>query len=324
MEGTTHRIALHTVCCAVIALTAGCAALAPARPAAAGSPLQAHAWTMPACPSEVTPTSGLPAPVLGGAADLLLDRIAAALTAAATADREGVAWSGTDARYLHFGRALGADAGGPPAAVLAGCVVVALVEGAGSRPAGWCAAHDTAPGASPAFDAPCSPEGRRLLAAAERGLSLSRSAGGGALPHLYAEVRLQPSRDGKAIAPRVANLYYPHALQVRPAATRDLAFTLQLRLPGETKGAGLFVLLRELVPGKPLYDPEIDLAPAGTLWTAVPAFSGRELTPADAHEGLTPVNIVTEIRETGDTNLFLQALAAAFGAAREVIEDALK
>ncbi len=306
-------------------LLTGCAALAPTAAPSARDMLRVHAWTLPACPSEPKePSSGLLAPALGAATDLLLDRVASALTAAATADREGVAWSGADARYLYFGHFAGDAVSGIPTPAAAGCVVIALTDGAGSQPAAWCAAHDAAPAVSPAFEVPCAPEGRRLLGAATRDVPQAAAAAGGALPRLYAEIRLRASRDGAAIAPQVLNLHYPAPLQPRAAATRDIAFTLQLRMPGEAKGANLFVLLRDLAPGKPRYEPATDLAQADSLWTAVPAYSGRKLTPADAGEGLAPVNIVTEIRETGDTNAFLQALAAGFGRARPVIEKALE
>lgn len=326
MESTFRaRSSLRASAIVAWALLTGCAALAPTPPPSARDVLRAHAWTLPACPSEpMQPASGLLAPALGAAADLLLDRVASALTAAATADREGVAWSGADARYLYFGHFAGDAVSGIPTPALAGCVVIALTDRASSQPAAWCAAHDAAPAASPALDVPCAPEGRRLLAAAMRDVPQAAPASGGALPHLYAEIRLRASRDGAAIAPQVLNLHYPAPLQPRAAATRDIAFTLKLRLPGEAKGANLFVLLRDLAPGKPHYEPATDLAQVDSLWTAVPAYSGRKLTPADAGEGLAPVNIVTEIRETGDTSAFLQALAAGFGRARPALEKALE
>ena len=37
-----------------------------------------------------------------------------------------------------------------------------------------------------------------------------------------------------------------------------------------------------------------------------------------------PVNVVTEIRETGDTDAILQALAAGFSKARPALEKALE
>ena len=49
-----------------------------------------------------------------------------------------------------------------------------------------------------------------------------------------------------------------------------------------------------------------------------------DVRDGDAGEGLAPVNIVTDIRETGDTNAFLQALAAGFGRARPALGMALE
>jgi hypothetical protein len=326
MESTFRaRSSLRALAIVAWALLSGCAALDSTPSRSARDALRAHAWTLPACPSEPGQlATRLLAPVVGAATDLLLDRVASALTAAATADREGVAWSGSDARYLYFGHIAGEAVGGIPTPSLTGCVVIALTDRASSQPAAWCAAHDAAPAASPAFNVPCTPEGRRLLAAATRDVPQAEAAGGGALPRLYAEIRLRASRDGAAIVPQALNLHYPAPLQPRASATRDLAFTLQLRLPGEAKGANLFVLLRDLAPGKPRYEPDTDLAQNDSLWTAVPAYSGRKLTPADAGEGLAPVNIVTDIRETGDTNAFLQALAAGFGRARPALGMALE
>jgi len=326
MEGTFRaRSGLRTLAFAAWVLIAGCAAVAPTQRPDAPDRLRAHAWTLPACPSApVQPPSGFLAPVLGVAADLLLDRIANALTAAAAADRDGVAWSGVDARYLYFGRPAGVAAGDNPVPALAGCLVIALTDRASASPAGWCAAHAAAPGESPAFDVPCAPEGHRLLATATRDLPQAAPAAGHALPRLYAEIRLRASRDGMAIVPEVQNLFYPAPLQARAAATRDLAFTLQLRLPEQAKGANLFLLLRDLAPGKLRYEPTTDLAQADSLWTAVPAYTGRKPAPADAGEGLMPVNVVTEIRETGDTDAILQALAAGFSKARPALEKALE
>ncbi len=315
---------MRLVALAALAGTTGCAALDTTAPGGARAALHVHAWTLPQCPSEpARPASATLAPLVGAAVDLVLDQLAGALASAAAADRDGVAWSGADARYLYFGRAV-AGTGGTPVPSLAGCIVVALTDRAGTRPADWCAAHDGAPSLSPAFDAPCAPEGRKLLAAADRDTPRTASTIGHSLPRLYAEVRLLPSRDGAAIAPEILNLHYPQPLKARRAATRDLALTLQLRLPEQAKGANLFVLLRDLTPGKPHYDPATDFAGHDTLWTAAPVYVGRKLTPADAGEGMGPVNITTQIRETGDANAFLQALADAFGDFRPRVTNALK
>lgn len=326
MDGTPRLNASHRAPwpAAHALFTAGCTALGPARPTAPREALRVHAWTLPACPaSPLQPAGTVVAPAIGLAADLLLDRIASALASAASADRDGVAWSGADARYLYFGSAALGGVDVPPAAALAACVVVALADQAGAQPAGWCAAHEAAPAASPAFDKTCSPEGRRLLAAAAGGVPDTGPAGVTGLPRIYAEIRLRPSRDGAAIAPEVLNLHYPAPLQPRAARTRDLAISLQLRLPEQARGANLFVLLRDLTPARSPFDPA-GFARSGALWTAVPAYHGRAPAPADAGQGLMPVNILTEIRETGDTDAFLQALAAGFGDVRPALTKALK
>jgi hypothetical protein len=303
----------------VLFLGTGCTAMPRDTHAANTAPLRARAWTLPACPSDAEVSSRALAPPIELAAGLLLDRLAAALAAAAARDRDGIAWSGTDARYLYFGSAKGTEIAAAPA----GCIVVALVEPASTQPAGWCAVHDADPVGSPAFEAPCTPVGRRLLAAAGRDAPPAQQAADITLPQLYVEIRLRESRDGNAIRPEVAQLYYPRALQARRTRERDLAITLQLRLPEQTKGSNLFVLLRGLEPGKPRYEAA-DLAQSDMLWTVLPAYTGRKPAPADIGEGLGAVNVVTEIRETGDTNAFLQALAAAFAAARPALDNALQ
>src|SRR5690606_25710569 len=256
---------------------------------------------------------------------LLLERVAGSLAAAAVADRDGLAYSGIDTRYLYFAHAAHASGKAEPLAAHAGCVIVAVADRAGARPGSWCAAHETAGAGSGSFAAACGAPGRALLAAAGD----DTPPGGGdiraapALPQLYAEIRLQPSRDGAAIRPEVVNLHYPQALQARASASRDLAFTLQLRLPEQTRGANLFVLLRGLEPGKPRFEAG-ELASDDSLWTVAAAYQGRTPTPADIGAGLGAVNILTEVRETGDTNRFLQALAASFAATRSEYEKALQ
>jgi len=321
------RIASIALACA--ACTAGCSTLA-ALPGANSdrAPLAVHAWTLPACPSQAAeaPAGVLTGAVLATGVDLLLERIAGALAAAAAADRDGLAWSGSDARYLYFGHAAPGAGDGAPVAMHAGCVIVALTDAAGAGPEEWCAAHEAVPAESSAFAAACGSAGRALLAAA--GADAGRAGGNGAhaaptLPRLYAEIRLQPSRDGAALRPAIVNLHYPRALQARATATRDLAFTLQLRLPEQARGANLFVMLRGLEPGKAHYDAA-DLASEDSLWTVATAYQGRKLVPADIGAGLGAVNILTEIRETGDANAFLQALATSFAATRSDYEKALQ
>jgi len=270
---------LATLACLVT--LAGCTTLAGTA-APAGPALRAHAWPVAECPSDRPPAAGvLLAPVLGTAVDVLLDRVGGALAAAAAADRDGRAYSGTDAGYLYFGRDTG---GATPAAALAGCIIVAVA------------------GESQPTQLPLTPA---------------------AQPTLLAELRLEASRDGAAIRPRVIALYYPQPLQRRAQASRDLAFTLQLRLPEQSKGANLFVLLRGLEPGRTDYDETV-LGAHETLWTVAPAYTGRELTADDLGAGIGAVNIHTEIRETGDTNAFLQALAASFADTRAGYAKALQ
>lgn len=320
------RVASIALACA--ACTASCSTLT-ALPGADSDrePHQAHAWTLPACPSQAAeaPAGVLTGAVLATGVDLLLDRIAGALAAAAAADRDGVAWSGSDARYLHFGDAM-RDGDGAPVAVHAGCVIAALTEASGAGPEEWCAAHAAAPADSGAFATACGPAGRALLAQAGADSRRAGSAGARAapaLPRLYAEIRLQPSRDGAALRPVIVNLHYPQPLQARATATRDLAFTLQLRLPEQARGANLFVMLRGVEPGKPRYDAA-ELAGEDSLWTVAMAYQGRKPVPADIGAGLGAVNIVTEIRETGDAHAFLQALATSFAATRSDYEKALQ
>lgn len=275
--GASARLATFACLMALAACTTLPGSAAPPGPA-----LRAHAWPVPECPSDRSPAAGvLPAPVIGTAVDMLLDRIAGALGAAAAADRDGRAYSGTDAGYLYFGRDTG---GAAPVAALAGCVIIAV-------------AGDDEPAQAPLTPA--------------------------AKPALLAELRLEPSRDGAAIRPRVVALYYPQALQRRAHASRDLAFTLQLRLPEQSKGANLFVLLRGLEPGRADYDATA-LGAYQTLWTVAPAYSGRKLTADDLGAGVGAINIHTEVRETGDTNAFLQALAASFADTRSGYAKALQ
>lgn len=334
MEGLSRlRWIPRAASLAALMIVTGCTTLGPYRTAGAGAgaedALQAHAWTLPECPSQAaTPQAGLlTGALVATGVDLLLDRVAGALAAAAAADRDGLAWSGTDARYLHFGRATNAAGNAEPLAVHAGCVLVALTDRSGAHPGRWCTAHDAAPAESGAFAAACGSAGRALLAAA--GDEPSHGGGSDAariapsLPRLYAEIRLLPSRDGAAVRPAIVNLHYPVALQSRASATRDLAFTLQLRLPEQARGANVFVLLRGLEPGKAHYDAD-DLASDGALWTVATAYQGRKLAPADIGAGLGAVNIMSEVRETGDTNRFLQALAASFAATRSEYEKALQ
>ncbi|MBV6416400.1 MAG: hypothetical protein CMLOHMNK_00961 [Steroidobacteraceae bacterium] len=324
MEETTRATA-HLGSIALCGFLAGCAALAGSPATSPHAHWRAHAWPLPQCPSSPlrAPAAG-PALLAGAVADLALDRIATALNAAAAADREGVAWAGTDARYLWFGQATGGASIEAPVAALAGCIIVALTDRGDADPSRWCAAYDAAPAAGRAFARACTNDGRRLLELASRDVPGGASPTGIGLPHLYAEVRLRPSRDGAAITPEVVALHYPQALQARQDATRDLAFTLQLRLPEETKGANLLVLLRDITPGQMSDESAPDFIQDATLWTAAPAFPGGRPVPADIGAGIGPVNIGLEIRETGDTNAFLQALTAAFNGLGPAFSKALK
>lgn len=320
------RIHIAALLLACVACTAGCSSLKPVSSVSHGG-LGAHAWTLPECPSQAAaPQAGvLTGALIATGVDLLLEAVAGSLAAAAAADRDGRAWSGTDARYLYFGRAT-RDAGDTaPVAVHAGCIIAAVTDRASARPDSWCATHDATPANSNAFAAACGPAGRSLLAAAsdEPGTGGSVARAAAALPRLYAEIRLRPSRDGAAVKPEVVNLHYPQALQQRASATRDLAFTLQLRLPEQARGANLFVLLRDLEPGKARYEAA-DLASDDSLWTVAAAWQGRKLAPADIGAGLGAVNIATQVREMGDANEFLQALAVSFAATRADYEKALK
>lgn len=140
---------------------------------------------------------------------------------------------------------------------------------------------------------------------------------------LRAEIRLDVARDGTGVHPKLVKLEYPRALDGREHALRSLAISVEARLPAQARGLDAFIWLPDVAPRAAAYSAD-ELGTQRALWTVMPAYAGPKPGADDAGESLGAVNLATEVRETGDPNVFLQAFASAFRRAKSDLTQVLQ
>jgi hypothetical protein len=265
----------------------------------------------------------------GTVVDSLVDVAAGALLEAAAADKDGLGVPGNDARYLYY---VQKDGQNNAVASHASCLIVAVAKVNNDVPHRWCIERgaernrrndirNPPADVGAAFDKPCKNGMSILKTLNEDRLDRFPADDGNAreLPALYAEIALYESSDKKAVRPELVNLYYPAALQRRSGVTRDLKISAQLRLPDQDKGSAVLVMLRGITPGPKGVDAKTGLYSADTLrsqgylWTNAAAYAATsEYLATRMGYRVGPINVFSEVRETGDINRFLQALAKNF------------
>lgn len=322
----------------VFTIAFGACAAAPAAQKDKGS---LEVWLTQECPSLVEPDAKAPKPeaaiidnLIGAGIGFLVDQLGTALTAAAKADKEGLAISGAAPSYLYY---LTAVTGSKTrAAQIQRCAVLAISE---SPPNKWCAIAPFA--GSRACETINDGGGMkpRLEAFLKTPAGYIQSLNGSGAPAFYSEIEFIDSSDKKALIPRVRALFYPAGVNDSNKFTdskkqRSVALTVSGSTPaGQPALGSVHIVLKNILPqprfqiraGKPsdyVPTPGLDASPSA-LWvsyTSPPAETGIGATETAA----VPVNLTAEVREIGDTNVFLQTLAAAFAANKTSIETSLK
>ena len=292
-----------------------------------------YTWTAPRCPSDVLSADREMA-VLGIFGDLLIGTLIdaglglldSALADAAKQDKDGWSRSGKSAAYLYGVKQNETGHSVFPAA----CIVVAYAKA--PTPAMWCG-DKTKP--IEAMTTACSASGKSILEALnsdfynepdDRSMRLDESPDADEAPRFYAEIKLTPSTDGRAVRPEVLQLHYPQAFRKRRGKSRNLILTSTANgVDGRAKSV-ILVTIRNIEP-KATFDDDT-LLTAESLWAALPAYDPVKPAKVDLNglDGMRvgPVNLVTEIRETGEINRFLQAFATAFSANKKAASAALK
>lgn len=297
-------------------------------------------WLSSACPStpaadvEAKALTDLADLLLGGAIDFLFDKVGTALAEAAKADKEGIATIGKSPSYLLEGRL--PDADNKSTYALRSCLVVSLSN---SSPDEWCAHEpfksDTmCTGTVDIFDT----DEKKTSVPRVQGL-LNFPDGvpqrsGKDIPKFYAEIHLLSAPGSTAFIPQLQALYYPKGIHDSRKFSGDRKRDLSIKLTGTTPAGKpavgtINVILKDVVPSAELLDRKDSGSTAildGTekpLWVAV-APQPKQLPGVDAGTGFNPVNLAAEVREIGDSNAFLQALAVAFAKNQEEISKELK
>lgn len=286
-----------------------------------------YVWPTEVCPSAAAGTVGEPrslgavllSTLLGNVVSGLVGIPAAALSAAADADANGLKATGTNARFFYqVQRAT--DAAGKPVVnvVNPGCYVVAYAEPATAAKS-WCSDPEFNRSAS----ATCSTGKTTLdqLKLREQLTLTIPQPGVDALgiPEFYAEIAFEQSGAPDIVRPYIAALHYPRSI-VSPNSNKSRMLTLTLELTSAQKddpmkAATVSMILPAVKPGAPVDATSTALAITG--WTSVP--SKFNVTPPDPPKdgkkvSFMPVTIKASLTEVGDPSKFLQAFAKAFGA----------
>lgn len=283
-----------------------------------------NVWPLDVCPSQPETANGSKSLIgvggvlLGNLLSGLIGTQAAALSAAADADRNGFTVTGINARY-YYGTA---RSGSMATLVPPGCYVVALARPV-ARAQVWCADASF----SAALPVSCA-NGAARLDALRASEPLDEGTGSGflAVPEFYAEIRLDPAGFGAAVRPALAVLYYPDSLlQHGSRAPRTLSLTIEsasLQKSDPLRAADVAITVAGVVPAA--LQPEEVLQRAQTGWTGVPSFAlqGGDPPPRPGHRYL-PVTMQVSLHEVGDANAFLSAFARAFSASNGDYTQAL-
>jgi hypothetical protein len=283
-----------------------------------------YVWPLDACPSQPAGDSkslvGAGSVLLGNVLSGLIGTQAAALSAAADADRGGFTATGVNARF-YYGTT---QAGGTTVTTPPACYVMALARPA-SRAQTWC--DDAA--FRRALPATCVNGVARLEGLkARESLAGETETDSGSLsvPDFYAEIRLDPAGHGAAVRPALAALYYPYSLlQPGSQRARTLSLTIEsasLQKSDPLRAADVAITVAGVIPSA--QQPGEVLVRAQTGWTGVPSFTPQSGDPAPRpNRRYLPVTMQASIHEVGEPNAFLSAFAKAFAASNGDYAEAL-
>jgi hypothetical protein len=303
---------------------------APPMPAAeVRDPQVIQAWMTTTCPTEMegTPKTGRSLTavdgLLGLGVDYVVDRLSKAIADAAAVDKNGKSKTATIPTYLYqFVK---------PKEIgdINRCLIIASAP---SQPVAWCDAGspfqnthvcaDVQTGDVKTSDVKTSGKIEKALVASLREVSGAPAPHGTGQPILYAEIELLPSNDLTAFIPRLQALLYSAGLnsddrKFNGLKPRDLSISASAKTPsGEQAFSALQIYLKGVIPSSQLivrqgaFSPELDkgIAPQ---WFSVIKSPVIQDTPDASKNGVVPINLSIELREVGDPNVFLQALAAA-------------
>ena len=277
-----------------------------------------HAWLLPTCPS--TDAQARVSPILAGllvsAAASVIDWLGSALDEAAKADREGKATKGTSPAYLWWHNGKSGER------KLMSCMVVVLSN---STPESWCARNNS----------PFKKDGAICKYFEDKNAPVNQTPGlspanwvlGTALPAFYAEIQLEAATDKRGVLPKLVALYYPKGIHGRKF-TNDKPRTLQITVAAATAEGGsalssIVIRLEDIAPDTQI-QTGTEVPTAGSrVWAAALAIP-EKYTPPEGGGAIIPVNVSTEIREIGDPNVFLQALAKAFASQKDALKEQAK
>lgn len=254
--------------------------------------------------------------LLVSAAGTVVDWMSSALAEAAKQDREGKATKGTSPAYLWWYQTDKQTRG------LMSCAVVTLSQ---SHPKTWCETEGPfkkdAQNVCDYFKAGDSPANQPPM------LSPASWSKKNDLPAFYAEIALEASADKRGVLPKLVALYYPkgiHGGKFANAQPRTIQLTVSAATPDGTSALGsLVVRLDKAVPNEKV-QLDNEIASGGArVWAAALGLP-EKYTPPESSGSIFPVNVSAEVREIGDPNKFLQALAAAFVSQKDAIKEELK
>lgn len=314
--------AIHFPSIVIIVVAAMCLSSCGTFASEDNSEMILHTWLLPKCPSSTPDPRIEGSPIVTGllisAAGNVIDWMGNALAKAAKEDREGKATYGTSPSYLWWHNKESKTRG------LMSCAVVTLSS---SKPANWCTSNE-----SPFMKSEASAICRYFVdptSPANQNPSLTPASwSGNTLPALYAEIKLESSTDDRGVLPKLVSLYYPkgiHGGKFAKEKPRNLQLTVAATTPEGTNAlSSLVIRLDNITPNPELQiGDKIASAVGARAWAAVLAVP-EKYTPPDTSGAIIPVNVASEVREIGDPDIFLQALAVAFASQKDVMKEVLK
>jgi hypothetical protein len=277
-----------------------------------------HAWLLPTCPS--TDAQARLSPILTGllvsAAGGVIDWLGSALDEAAKADKEGKATKGTSPAYLWWHNGQSGER------KLMSCMVVTLSN---SDPESWCNRGDS----------PFKNDGAICKYFADKDAPVNKTPGltpanwvlGTSLPAFYAEIQLEAATDKRGVLPKLVTLYYAKGIHGRKFSNnkpRTLQISVAAATPeGSSALSSTVIRVENIAPDTQIRTGTDIPAAGGRVWAAALAIP-EKYTPPEGGGAIIPVNVSAEIREIGDPNLFLQALAKAFASQKDALKEQAK
>jgi hypothetical protein len=280
-----------------------------------------YVWPMDTCPSLIGGAAGAPhalgtvllSTLLGNLVSGLVGIPAAALSAAADADNQGLKATGTNARYYYTLQTNAVTKTVdliPPA-----CYVVAYSKpvAAGTH---WCDDPVFAASVPKTCQVGRSPLGL-LKVREELGGVAQPGIAGLSVPEIYFEIGFDSAGYEQVVRPRIIAMHYPKSI-IQPGSSEARAITLQIDITSPLatdpmKAAQVVMVIPNVAPAAPV-DPA-STANVITGWTTIPVTKGpTEVPDPKGTKPFLPVTMKATLNEVGDPHAFLQAFAKAFGA----------